>query len=191
MKDAVALICSDSRYLPVQHQLLPQPASLAHTYSRFRRNGVDVHFVLIPSHDAHIECNTSIIRRSSSGLPYPVLSVLIQSFIDTDDVVALDDIIDGTNVSEEWGNTHLQLDGTNDLNWAKRMNEKVYSLFKGGVGPWGCLFPSEVVSRRYLWESRVRGKLARLGWTRPAELFDTRFRLKGSEDPWKSDRHSC
>ncbi|KAF2807510.1 uncharacterized protein BDZ99DRAFT_392496 [Mytilinidion resinicola] len=182
VKDAVSLLSNEfvSMYTPAQRRL-PQPASLSHTYPRFSGKDADFSFILVPSHDAHIRCSESTIQRSN-GLPYPTLPVLIQSFLDTNNTVALCDVVDGTNVSECWGRQHLKLDGTNDIGWAKRMNGQIYSD-KDGPMAWVSLFPTAIVSKQQMWESGVRNKKSRLGWTQPEELFETRFRLKSSDNP--------
>ena len=164
---------------------LVQPGSLAHTYSRFSGDGQRYQFVLVPSEDAHLHCDSSTIWRSHNGLPYPALPVLAQCFVDTNDLVALCDLIDGANLTEEWGNRHLELDGTTDVAWAKRMNERLYQSLEGDPKPMSALFPTGIVGRRQLWEHWVRAKAGRMGWTQPKEIFETRFRLKNSEDPWK------
>lgn len=157
-----------------------QVASLAHLYHRFCVRGTDIHAVLVPSFDAHIEYDSIRIRSSNTGLPYPTLPILVQSFIDTHNDVALCDIIDGTNVSEEWGNDNLELDGTNDIEWADAMNERLYKASGDDVTALGAAIPTQIVERRSFWQCRVRGKSDRLGWTRPDELFDTRFHMKGA-----------
>ena len=147
--------------------------------------------MLVPSEDAHIQCDRSTIWRSQNGLPYPALPVFVQSLVDTNDEVALCDVIDGANLTEEWGNINLDLDGTNDSIWAKRMNERVYSSSEGVTGALLSLFPTAIMSRRDIWESKVRGKSSRMGWTQPKELFETRFRLKSAGDPWKEYSQAC
>lgn len=176
---------------PIPPHPIPQPSSLHHTYHRFKGRGIHFYFIIIPSHDAHIPCGPFSIQRSLNGLPYPTLPVLMQSFLDMNNDVALCDCIDGSNVSEEWGLRHLQLDGTNDLEWTKRMNDAATQAAKGKGWLFIQYFPTQTISRREKWESRVRSKKGRLGWTTPGDLFDTRFRLKGSPDPWTQKLISC
>jgi len=57
--------------------------------------------------------------RSQKGIPYPKLDVYIQSLIDTYNMVALHDVIDGSDVSEDWGEKNLELTGTIDVHWIK------------------------------------------------------------------------
>lgn len=165
--------------LPIQH-----PSSLSHTYHRFKGKGIHFYLVLVPAHDAHISSGPFRIQRSMNGIPYPTLQALMQSFLDTNDEVSLCDCIDGSNVSEEWGRRYLDLDGSNDLEWATRMNQRAKEAAQGKGWPFVYYFPTQRISKREKWESRVRGKKGRLEWKTPDSLFDTRFRLKGSPDPW-------
>ncbi|POR33450.1 Uncharacterized protein TPAR_06371 [Tolypocladium paradoxum] len=169
---------------------LPQPASLIHTYTHFQYIGLRTYFVLVPSDDIHIDCKPSNFQRSSNGLPYPKLNILIQSFLDASDSLSLCDVVDGSNVSEEWGSDNLNLQGKVDLEWIKKKNEaikqsRVGQYAKGGLSGGIHVKFSE---RRVLWESIVRTKGARRGWTQPEETFATRFRLHGSPDPWLQHR---
>ncbi|KAJ5666136.1 uncharacterized protein N7477_008584 [Penicillium maclennaniae] len=115
----------------------------------------------------------------------------MQSFLDMNNDVALCDCIDGSNVSEQWGYENLDLDGSNDLEWTKRMNDKATQAAKGKGWLFIHYFPTQTISRREKWQNRVRSKKGRLGWTTPQDLFETRFRLKGSPDPWTQKLISC
>jgi histidinol dehydrogenase len=63
------------------------------------------------------------------GLPYPKLEIYAQSFLDTYNVMALTDLIDAMDLSEEWGAEHLDLSGTNHVEWARQKNKRIGSLF--------------------------------------------------------------
>ncbi|KAJ5233019.1 hypothetical protein N7468_005975 [Penicillium chermesinum] len=172
------------RVHPVPSIPIPQPFSLSHTYHRFKGNGVHFYFLLVPAYHVHIPYGPFSIQRSLNGIPYPTLPVLLQSFLDMNDDVSLCDCVDGSNVSEEWGTRNLQLDGTNDLKWTQTMNVAAAEAARGRGWMFVHYYPTSTISRQEKWESRVRSKKARLGWTTPESLFDTRFRLKGSPDPW-------
>ncbi|KAF1813840.1 hypothetical protein P152DRAFT_433382 [Eremomyces bilateralis CBS 781.70] len=177
--DAIELLKSPkyaSDYLTLPAPPFQQRFSLPHTYQRFRGSSSNYDFTLVPSDHSHFSCHKSTICRSVHGLPYPKLPVLIQSFLDTNNRVALCDVVDGTNVSEDWGLQHLDLSGTNDVEWALRLNK----MSTHPVPP----FPTAAIKKLELWKSVVQTKIDRLGWTRPSELFTTQYRLKGSEDPW-------
>lgn len=142
----------------------------------------------MPSKDAHLECHPSNSQRSLNGLPYPKLDIFIQSLLDTHDLVALCDVVDGSNVSEEWGNEHLQLEGSNDLEWVRWKNKTIFEADQGNAFLSGV--ETAVYSRRKDWEETVRGKSSRLGFKHQHQiaLFATRFRLHGSIDPWLRER---
>lgn len=146
---------------------LPQPASLVHTYTHFEWAGLRTCFVLVPSDDVHIDCQPSNFQRSTNGLPYPRLDVLIQSPLDASDILSLTDVVDGSNVSEEWGSKNLDLQGTVDLEWIQRKNEAIkHSCVSEDARP---VVRSGIrvkfLERRALWEAIVRTKGARRGWT--------------------------
>ncbi|KAH8585782.1 hypothetical protein B0O99DRAFT_706320, partial [Bisporella sp. PMI_857] len=96
-----------------------KPRSLAHVYPRFKCNSVNIFFQFLPSEDYHFECEPWNFVRSQKGIPYPKLDVYIQSLIDTYNMVALHDVIDGSDVSEDCGEKNLELTGTIDVHWIK------------------------------------------------------------------------
>ena len=97
-------------------------------------------------------------------------------------MLQLCDIIDGTNVSEEWGENNLNLEGTNDVEWAKEKNKRG----KEFGGKWAqSLFAWERPrNKREMWLSLVRTKEDRLDWTKPKDVFITQHRVIGAPDPW-------
>lgn len=98
---------------------------MAHTYTRFKLIGVTFYFILVPSNEIHLPWSPQHFQRSHHGLPYPKLDILIQSFLEINDHVSLADAIDGSNVSEEWGLSHLSLEGGNDMEWVEWMNGRI------------------------------------------------------------------
>lgn len=172
---------------------LPQPESLAHTYPHFKQINCRAFFMLVPCEDVHLDVCSLTIQKSSNGLPYPSLSILVQSFLDRNDMVSLCDIIDGSNVSEEWGIQNLDLSGFTDVAWATSLNRRIRTNLEEeeGVGGFpGCLVSVAKINTRLLWEKEVGGKTDRLGWTHSRDIFATRFRLHDSPDPWLQHRQS-
>jgi hypothetical protein len=87
--------------------------------------GIDLSFVVIPSEDCHLDCEPSKLEWSKNGIPYPKLEVFAQSLLDTYSLVDLTDLVDGMDLTEEWGSAHLDLSGTNDIAWATQKNERI------------------------------------------------------------------
>lgn len=164
-----------------------QVGSLQHIYPRFKRAGINFRFVLVPEWDVHFKCHPANFQLSSNGLPYPKLDILMQSLLDTQDKLSLVDLIDGTDVSEQWGVDHLNLDGATDLEWAKKKNKMIVEA-NGGNAYTALGVPTQHILRKPLWEMLVRNKGARRGWKQPETLFATQYRLHGSPDPWTQDR---
>ncbi|KAF5551070.1 hypothetical protein FMEXI_3553 [Fusarium mexicanum] len=136
-------------------------SSLIHTWHRFKHCETNFSFVLVPDRDVHIVCEPSNFTRSLRGLPYPKLDVFIQSCLDSGDELQLCDVIDGTDLPEEWGEENLELDGTNDVEWAIEANERGRKSKNEKFANW-CTFPINRKCRRAMWQSYVRTKKDRL-----------------------------
>jgi hypothetical protein len=160
-----------------------QPHSLLHTFPFEKRKGQVLWIQLVPAWDCHFECAPSNFERDHTGLPYPRLEVLAQSLLDMNDLVGLTDLVDGMDLSENWGEENLELDGINDIVWAQRKNEVIRASVPTSHG--SCLheLSEAAISRRETWLHIVRGKVKRIGLELNKELYSTRFRLKDSQDP--------
>jgi hypothetical protein len=166
----------------------PVPSSLRHTFPRFKKRGVAFFFTLYPSEDCHFACKPSNIEYSRNNLPYPKLHIFAQSLLDTNDLVDLQDLVDGMDLSEEWGEQHLDLEGTNDVEWAERKNEKIRASVP--VTDTSCMLEvfGAAFNKRETWKEIVGRKSHRIGVELPKEYFATRFRGKNMGDPRSEDR---
>ncbi|KAH9882394.1 hypothetical protein J1614_000630 [Plenodomus biglobosus] len=167
----------------------PDLGSLLHTFPRFKVVGKALCFTLIPSDDAHIDCIPPNIERSQMGLPYPTLEMFAQSLLDTNDMVALTDLIDGMDLTEQWGLEHLKLDAENDSAWIRRKNEKIRASIP--LSPNSCLMELGIntINLKGTWISRVRTKERRIGAELAEGYWATRFRGRGSSDPRSTERY--
>jgi hypothetical protein len=161
----------------------PYPESLYHTFPLFKLKGTVAWIQLVPSSDCHFECTPSNFEWSHKGLPYARLDIFAQSLLDTYDLIDLADLVDGMDLSLEWGIENLHLDGTVDVAWAERKNEAIRasvpltdssSLLEISTWPW---------EKREIWERTVAHKQDRIGPEIPKEFWATRFRPKGDRDP--------
>ncbi|PVH73495.1 hypothetical protein DL98DRAFT_431233 [Cadophora sp. DSE1049] len=172
----------DTIFEPAKHER-PQIRSLIHTFPRFKFKGINLFFDLVPAHDAHIICHPSNFEWSRTGLPYPKLDSYAQSLLDTLSWVDITDLIDGMDLTEEWGATHLDLDKTNDVAWAFDKNEKIRASVPLTLGSCFLEVDEGPLSLREIWDNEVRTKAKRLGEETPKEVYLTRFRVRGSRDP--------
>lgn len=78
----------------------------------------------MPSSFAHVSCESSGIKRSLGGLPYPNLKNYVEALLDTQSGADLEDFIDAADLSEEWGEANIDLDCDIDTEWAKQQNAK-------------------------------------------------------------------
>lgn len=126
------------------------------------------------------------------GLPYPTLEIFAQSLLDTNDMVALTDLIDGMDLTEHWGSEFLKLVAENDVAWARRKNEKIRASVPTEDSS-SCLLelPTNAINLRETWNASVGSKGRRMGAELPEGVFNTRFRPVGSDDPRSRDRHNA
>ncbi|KAI9836121.1 MAG: hypothetical protein M1819_001737, partial [Sarea resinae] len=138
--------------------------------------------------DCHFECDPTNFEISMMQIPYPKLDVFAQALLDMHRLVDLTDLVDGMDLSKEWGEQHLDLSGTNDTVWAEQKNKAMrasapypdaYCLLEVCVGPF---------SRKEAWDRIVSTKARRIKPGLPMEVFATRFRPRGSLDPRLEDR---
>ncbi|OJD19166.1 hypothetical protein AJ78_00866 [Emergomyces pasteurianus Ep9510] len=167
----------------------PQLDSLLHTFPRFKIIGVSLFFTIIPEEDVYLKCISSNIERSYTGLPYPRLSVFAQSLLDIDDEVALTDLIDGMDLSEEWGMENLNLDGMNDVSWVIERNEKTRASVPLTDTSYLLESFARPANKKETWMRIVRTKESRIGMELPKEVFATRFRPRNDEDPRSRQRN--
>ena len=166
----------------------PALRSLLHTFPRFKVVGKAMCFTLIPSDDAHIDCVSPNIERSQMGLPYPTLDIFAQSLLDTNDLVALTDLIDGMDLTEQWGLEHLHLDAENDLAWVLRKNEKIRASVPLDFTSCFLELPNQPINLKETWIGIVRTKERRIGAELAEGYWATRFRGRASADPRSTER---
>lgn len=140
-------------YIPTDPIPRPQVQSLMHTYTRFKKQNFPYTFIIVPADDILLDCRPTNIVRSLRGLPYPSLKVFAQSCLDRRNEVELCDLIDGTNITEDWGDEELDLEGTNDTEWAWTMKRrtKEWDVQKEGKPRPIDFWPTRPKDRRLIW----------------------------------------
>ncbi|KAJ5263256.1 hypothetical protein N7478_010861 [Penicillium angulare] len=156
--------------------------SLYHMYHRLKSREIDHYFFLVPSIDMYIDYVPSNFTRSFRGLPYPKLDVSIKSCLDTCYMVQLCDVIDDTNVSEEWEEKGLNIKGTNDVEWAREKNKRGEEF--GGMTTYAMFAWGGRRDKREMWRLLVRTKEDRLDWTKLKDIFITQYCIIGDPDSW-------
>jgi hypothetical protein len=161
-----------------------------HLYPRFKCVGLALFFVLTTSQECHLPCFPENFERSSTGIPYPKLSVYAQSLLDTYNLVDLDDLVDGMNLSIEWGDKNLNLEGSTDVEWGKW---KWDTLQNAGTPesrpPYQITIPN---SRREIWIETASAEQKRKwqGW-KVQENRPTLFWREDQKDPRLRTRDNC
>ena len=162
---------------------LKRVAGLEDYYPRFKFVGLRLFFILMSDHACHLDCRSANIEHSTSrGIPFPTLPVYAQSLLDSLNIVDLEDLIDGMNLTPEWGEEHLDLEGTPDTQWGRWKAD----LVSGGKAtednvPRWCFKPP---LRRELWMKKTssEAKRQRQGLKHNPN-YETRFWRKGRKDP--------
>ncbi|KAI1389322.1 uncharacterized protein F4822DRAFT_196893 [Hypoxylon trugodes] len=164
-------------------KILPQVRSLIHTYPRFTLKGVNFFFFIVPAFEYNIKWESSDLEKSQLGIPFPKLELLARSLLDTQRQLELTNLVDGMDLSEEWGEEHLDLDRTGELEYAGEKNKRLIASHCGSREipiPKLSEVPKDL---RQQWQNIVRGKQRRINLELPKHLYSTRFRMVGSGDP--------
>lgn len=165
----------------------PQLRSLIHTYPRFKQKGLTFTFYLVPGDEYFISgFDETILERSTSDIPYPRLDVLVQSLIDTQRWADVEALIDGMDLSEQWGEQHLDLEDPDDAERAyiKTKNDRIMASCDDypEVRPIYGTLSEEPREKKKQWRGLVSRKRHRIGLG-DKHLYATQYRLKGSCDP--------
>ncbi|KAI0888618.1 uncharacterized protein GGS22DRAFT_61133 [Annulohypoxylon maeteangense] len=164
-------------------KIQPQVGSLKHTYPQFRLKGVNFSFFIIPAFEYFIRCEPSNFEKSEREIPFPKLECFAQSLLDTQRYLDLTNLIDGMDLSEEWGEEHLNLDKPGEIEYAKEKNEKIVASLSEYPNSRPSRLRDTPMDLRQKWQTIVRTKQKRIGIEVPGHLYSTRFRIKGSPDP--------
>ncbi|KAM5444452.1 hypothetical protein MaudCBS49596_008011 [Microsporum audouinii] len=159
---------------------LRRSGSLDHKYPRFKAVGRTDFWLLLPASYCHITCEPDSIEWSQGRLPYPKLHVYVQSLIDTKNKVDLADLVDGMDLTEDWGMKYLNLEGNTDTEWLENLVQRLKE--DGPKDRFMFVFP-QPMPRLKIWKEFVETKQSRMGWKYSSELYATRFRRYGSKDP--------
>lgn len=169
----------DDKYMRFRRSAMYRLGGLEHLYPRFKFVGVALFFVIISSQDCHLSCEPADLEFGQTGIPFPKLEVYARSLLETGNLADLEDLIDGMNLSIAWGETHLALNGTTDVEWAKWkieiLRKEGEKLFLWDVAPRGL---------RDLWRKLASEDRKRRGQGfKYQEAYETRFWRRGQRDP--------
>ncbi|KAI2029168.1 hypothetical protein LOZ16_006843 [Ophidiomyces ophidiicola] len=176
-------------YIPFRRSALSYSERIDFAYPRFKLAGLSLFFILMPSEACHLDVTPANIEFSAMGLPYPTLPVFAQSLLDGNPGVDLEDLIDGMDLTLDWGEHHLDLGGTVDADWIWWRFSIAYDFnYEDERPPWY----SSPDKRRDVWAKQTspEAKKTRQSWKyRPN--YATRFRKIGSKDPRSLYRNYC
>ena len=190
--DKAANLCrvQHKTFEPFRPSALSRPRGMEHLYPRFKFVGLALFFILMSSQACHLPCDPEHIEHSQTGLPYPKLHVFAQSLLDTGNLVDLDDLVDGMNLTMERGEANLELEGTMDAEWGRWRADTLHGGKAGAdeIPRW-CSKPGK---RRDMWEEVVSPKAKKARQRHKLlPINDTRFWQHGQCDPRLRKREYC
>ena len=146
-----------------------------HLFPRFKFVGIGLFFIILPSNAYHLSCVPENIEFDRYNIPYPKLHVLVQSLLESGDFGDLAEVVDGMNLSLEWGEANLDLEGPIDFEWLRWKNKLLNSDYSAPEAP---------MTKRQIYENMVstKSKIMRQG-IKYSEEYETRYWKKGSIDP--------
>lgn len=168
--------------------------ALWHEHPHFRPATYTVErttFFIMPSSEELFErLDASVIERSANGIPYPKLEVFAQNLLNTQQWFNLTHLVDGMDLSLEWGQQHLRLGepSTAEVQYAKMKNGK-YAKSREHLPesdfPRGVKLMNDTTSldRTEKWARIVRKKPGRIDPLRVQAGYITQHRSKNSGDP--------
>jgi hypothetical protein len=175
---------------PFQPSALSRDQGMEHLFPRFKFEGLRLFFILMSAQAWHIPCRPENIEYSSTGLPYPKLPIFAQSLLDTRNFVDLEDLVDGMNLTLNWGIENLDLEGTIDTDWARWKAKLLFGeqAPEDDVPGW-CADPKKRLSA---WTEMVsdEAKKMRQGH-KYLPIYETRFWKRGQKDPRLRKREYC
>ncbi|KAK3988040.1 hypothetical protein QBC44DRAFT_269911 [Cladorrhinum sp. PSN332] len=169
----------------VWHRIMPEPKTLVHTYPRFTLKGVNFFFLIVPSFECLLSPSPDQCERSPSGIPYPKLELFAQSLLDLQQYADLTDLVDGMDLDQAWGETHLQLDKPPPIEHIRKKNTMIARSLPEDMGEFAelSLMSERVRPSRDIWQRIVSTKHRRINDELPRHRYITRFRKVGSKDP--------
>lgn len=99
------------------------------------------------------------------------------------DMVALCNLIDGMDLTEEWGAEHLDLDRTDDTPWAIEKNNRIRASVPLTMGSFMLELSETPFVHKDTWNELVRTKDGRMGEEHSKEVLSTLYYLKDLGDP--------
>lgn len=106
---------------------LPSPIGgvpcLLRIFPRFKVVGQTDFWLLVTASYCRFPCSPSNIVKSLGNLPFPKLPIYAQVLLDTQNIADLEELINGMNLYDEWGEENLDIDGEDHVEWAQRRKD--------------------------------------------------------------------
>jgi hypothetical protein len=154
---------------------------LSHLYPRIKFKGLNLFLLLLSAEACHLPCERLNFEYSDNGIPYPKLPIFAQSLLDINNDRDLEDLIDGMNLSPEWGEEFLDLEGYIDQEWRRWRAARLGNMWSDQYME---RYNRNPIQKRHIWikESNDEAKRRRQGYKYRPDMI-TRFWRVGRKDP--------
>jgi hypothetical protein len=163
---------------------------MVYKFPRFKFKDLRLFFVLMSAQACHMPCRPEHIEYSQMGLPYPKLPIYAQSLLDTRQFVDLEDLIDGMNLTVDWGIENLDLEGNLDADW----DEWRTNLLSDGLGTGDQVsaWRDNPEKRHDAWREMANDEAKKMRQGHKyLPQYETRFWRRGQKDPRLRKRDYC
>ncbi|KAI1875052.1 uncharacterized protein JN550_002481 [Neoarthrinium moseri] len=147
-------------------KILPQLRSLLHTYPRLKPKGIDMAFYIMPASEHFTEdFDETMMERSRNHIPYPKLEYFAQSLVRNQSWPELCHLVDGMDLTEDWGYENLYLgeaDGK-EIDFIANKNKKIMASYGDfpNLNPVLATLSPKPKDRRKKWK-RIVGEKERM-----------------------------
>lgn len=153
--------------------------------------GVGFSFWIGPSSECFVnDLHPDQFERSPFRVSYPKLAYFVQDMMDTQKWMEVQELVDGMDLDEEWGEENIDLDKPGEIEYAKKKNERI----RGSLEKFPTNIPSTLretpMDLRAKWRKLVRNKECRLPILAAKGRYITKYRRTGSLDPLITQKYS-
>ncbi len=181
-----------SRIYDPSIQILPTVRSLLHTYPLLKMKDVRFSFFIVPSSEYFVkDLDPTRFERSQLNIPYPKLDYFAQGLMDSQKWAGVQELVDGMDLSEKWGEENLDLDKPIELEYAKRKNGRIRSSLDKFPNAAPSTLSDKPIDLRARWQKTVRNKELRTPMLASKGKYITKYRKAGSQDPRLKEGRIC
>lgn len=102
----------------------------------------------------------------------------MQGLLETQRWLDLENVVDGMNLTEEWGHDHLDFSRTGLEDYFREKNKRILETLPDGTPDLITMLPHPDLKGQ--WQKIIRNNEKRIGFKLRNQKYETRFQIKGS-----------